>query len=97
MVCMAMILRAAFWITVVAVFIPHEPDLGYGRPDAPSVVPPKAVAAMAHMLKVPPCVEHATCVDGIALATDYRQAVRARLERAKAELEASIPPKPLAQ
>jgi hypothetical protein len=27
-----MILRALFWISVVAIFMPHEPDLGLGRP-----------------------------------------------------------------
>ncbi|HEY4112939.1 MAG TPA: hypothetical protein VGM17_02665 [Rhizomicrobium sp.] len=27
-----MILRAIFWIAVVAVLMPHEPDLGLGRP-----------------------------------------------------------------
>ena len=27
-----MIFRAAFWIAVVVVFLPHEPDVGYGRP-----------------------------------------------------------------
>ncbi|MGN6515036.1 MAG: hypothetical protein ACTHLR_04260 [Rhizomicrobium sp.] len=29
-----MILRAIFWIAVVAVLMPREPDLGLGRPDA---------------------------------------------------------------
>ena len=91
-----MILRAAFWITVVAVFIPREPDIGYGRPDVPSVVPPKAVEMVAQVLKVPPCAEHAQCIAGLSLASDFRQAVRDRLERAKAELKASSPPKPLA-
>ncbi len=27
-----MILRAIFWIGLVAVLMPHEPDLGFGRP-----------------------------------------------------------------
>ena len=27
-----MVLRALFWITVVAVLTPHEPNLGLGRP-----------------------------------------------------------------
>ena len=87
-----MILRAAFWITVVAVFIPREPDIGYGRPDAPSVVPPKAVAFIAQLLKIPPCVEHAQCAAGLSLASDFRQAARERLELAKADLKASTPP-----
>jgi len=87
-----MILRAAFWITVVAVFIPREPDIGYGRPDAPSVVPPKAVAFIAQMLNLPPCDEHTHCAAGLSIASDFRQAARERLERAKADLKASSPP-----
>jgi hypothetical protein len=31
---MAMIFRAIFWIGLVALLMPHEPDLGYGRPDS---------------------------------------------------------------
>jgi hypothetical protein len=92
MVLVLMILRAAFWITVVAVFIPHEPDVGYGRPDAPSVAPPKAVAFVAQLLKVPPCTEHVQCVADLPFASDFRQAVRERLVRAKVELKASSPP-----
>jgi hypothetical protein len=30
-----MILRAIFWIGVVALLMPREPDLGFGRPAAP--------------------------------------------------------------
>ena len=92
MVLVLMILRAAFWIAVVAVFIPHEPDVGYGHPGAPSVAPPKAVAFVAQLLKVPPCTEHVQCVAGLSLASNFRQEVRVRLERAKAELKASTPP-----
>lgn len=29
-----MILRAVFWIGVVSLLMPHEPNLGYGRPSA---------------------------------------------------------------
>ncbi|HVU19397.1 MAG TPA: hypothetical protein VHE09_01615 [Rhizomicrobium sp.] len=28
-----MIFRAIFWIGLVALLMPHEPDLGFGRPD----------------------------------------------------------------
>jgi hypothetical protein len=31
---MPMILRAVFWIAVVAILMPREPDLGLGRPGA---------------------------------------------------------------
>jgi hypothetical protein len=88
-----MILRAAFWITVVAVFIPREPDIGYSSPSVPSMVPPKAAAWLAHSLKVPPCDEHVRCPGGLPLAADLRQAVLEGLERAKADLKASHPPR----
>ena len=29
-----MIIRALFWIALVAFLMPHEPDLGFGRPGA---------------------------------------------------------------
>ena len=29
-----MIFRALFWIGLIALLMPHEPDLGLGRPDA---------------------------------------------------------------
>lgn len=77
---------------MVAVFIPQEPDVGYGRPGAPSVTPPKIVEYAAQLLKVPPCAEHAQCAAGLSFASDYRQAVREHLERAKTELNASTPP-----
>jgi len=84
-----MILRAAFWIAVVAVFIPREPDLGYGRPGAQ---PPKIVEMLATAFKVPPCNERTQCFAGLSIASDFRQAVRERLEAAKADLKASSPP-----
>lgn len=87
-----MILRAAFWIAVVAVFIPREPDIGYGRPSVPSMVPPKTAAWIAETFQVPPCTQRPQCVGGPSLVSDLRQAVLERLGRAKADLKASAPP-----
>jgi len=88
------ILRAAFWITVVLLFIPREPDIGYDGADALSVAPPKVVAFLAQMLNIPPCAEHAQCTADLSLMSDFRQAVRSHLERARAELKEN-PLKPL--
>lgn len=33
-----MIIRAIFWIGLVAFLMPHEPDLGYGRPGAKDAI-----------------------------------------------------------
>jgi hypothetical protein len=29
---MGLIIRAIFWVALVAFLMPHEPDLGYGKP-----------------------------------------------------------------
>ena len=34
-----MIIRAIFWIGLVAFLMPHEPDLGFGRPGAHQKTP----------------------------------------------------------
>lgn len=84
-----MILRAAFWIAVVALLIPREPDVGLGRPSVPSIVPPKVAEWIAQTFKVPPCSERTQCLGGPSLALDAREALIARLERAKADIKAS--------
>jgi hypothetical protein len=84
-----MILRAAFWIAVVAVFIPREPDVGFGRPAMPSIVPPQAAEWIAHTFPVPPCEDRAQCLGGSSFAADLRGALLDRLERAKADLKAN--------
>jgi hypothetical protein len=40
-----MIFRAIFWIGLVALLMPHEPDLGFGRLDAVDSAIPTEVAA----------------------------------------------------
>ena len=84
-----MILRAAFWIAVVALLIPREPDVGFGRPNVPSIVPPKTAEWIAKTFKVPPCSERTQCLGGLTVASDLREAVIARLDRAKDEIRAS--------
>ena len=85
-----MIFRALFWIAVVAVFIPSEPNIGLGRPNA-IALPPQITALLAATFKVPPCDERAQCVAGLSIASDFRHAVRERLEQAKADLKTSSP------
>ena len=45
-----MIFRAVFWVGVVALLMPHEPDLGFGRPSSTDMDSslPSAVTALAH-------------------------------------------------
>ena len=84
-----MILRAAFWIAVVAVLIPREPDVGFGRPSVPSIVPPQTAEWIAQTFKVPPCSERSQCLGGLSLVSDLRGALIVRLDRARAEIKAS--------
>lgn len=85
-----MVFRAIFWIAVVAVFIPREPDIGYGPPSAG--LSSKTVEWLAATFKVPPCEERSRCVAGLSVASDFRQVLRDRLEQAKVNLKASSPP-----
>ena len=82
-----MILRAAFWIAVVAVFIPREPDVGFGRPNTLSIVPPQTAEWIARNFNVPPCEDPAQCLGGLSFAADLRGVLLERLERAKADLK----------
>jgi hypothetical protein len=86
-----MILRAAFWIAVVALFIPREPDVGFGRPGTPSIVPPRTAEWIARSFHVPPCEDGAQCLGGLSWAADFRTDMLERLERAKADLKAHDP------
>ena len=86
-----MILRAAFWIAVVAVLIPREPDVGFGRPSVPSIVPPQTAEWIAQTFKVPPCSERSQCLGGLSFVSDLRGALIVRLDRARAEIRASDP------
>jgi len=87
-----MILRAAFWIAVVAVvLVPREPDVGFGPPKPPSIVPPKTAEWMAKTFKVPPCTERTPCLGGLSLVSELRSAAIAGLDRARKEIRDGDP------
>ena len=84
-----MILRAVLSIAFVAVFIPHEPDLGFGRPSAGGN--PVQVSDWANL----PAAAQAcgnrqeACAGALGLAGDLRSTILSNLDRVKAELKAS--------
>ncbi len=47
-----MILRAIFWVAVVAVLMPHEPNLGFGRPHASGLVDTIKAVTLHRLLEV---------------------------------------------
>jgi hypothetical protein len=42
-----MLFRAIFWIGLVAFLMPHEPDLGFGRPGSHANPPSRGVGLLA--------------------------------------------------
>ncbi|MDE3114525.1 MAG: hypothetical protein KGL26_02885 [Pseudomonadota bacterium] len=86
-----MILRALFWVGVVAVFMPHEPDLGLGRPAA-TLLPPAIANMVDSFLGAPQkaCHEHAQgCAGTLGVIDALQGAAISSLAQVKAEIEAS--------
>ena len=83
-----MIVRAVLTIAIVALFIPHEPDLGFGRPGAnlsPKLGDWAAAPAAAQL-----CAnDHQACANGLDLIGDLRGTLLSNLERVKSELKHS--------
>ena len=85
-----MILRALFWIAVVAVLMPREPDLGFGRPGGSDGVPPNSVlSAVSSTLKQPKtCDGHeAICVATLGLLDRLQTSAVQSLAQVKADIE----------
>jgi hypothetical protein len=87
-----MIFRAILSIAFVAVFIPHEPDVGLGRPSAGGILSPKmgewADANLPAAAQLCGNYQQA-CAGGLDLAGGIRSTILSNLERVKAELKES--------
>ena len=88
-----MILRALFWIAVVAILMPHEPDLGLGRPGARAALLPSAAAAWLETAMGAPekaCTNHAQgCAAAFGMLDTVQTAAVRSLAQVKAEIEES--------
>ena len=94
-----MILRALFWIAVVAIFMPHEPDLGLGRPGAIDSAPLAQIArpvagalggtnAVRGVIPVQACADHAQICGTVLADVDRAQEfLVGALENVRAQLE----------
>jgi hypothetical protein len=86
-----MILRAIFWVGLVSLLAPHEPDLGLGRPGAgislPATVKSWAVTGLSRPGTVCDGAEE-VCAGGLGALTGAID--RQRLADMRQELEASI-------
>ena len=86
-----MIIRAAFWIGLVSLMTPHEPNLGLGRPGAgatlPSPVPPAPASGLSRASEA--CGLPA-CAGALALASALTESNGRGIEDVRAEIEAAI-------
>ena len=85
-----MILRAAFWIALVSVLMPHEPDLGLGRPSAQNSPVTQSIAWATSALAKPnqACQSReATCAAALSLLDSFQGVAVRSLSQVKAEIE----------
>lgn len=88
-----MIFRAVFWIGVVSLLTPHEPDLGLGRPGAGTSHPsPATIQSAASGLSRTAADCGSACAGGLGLLNlfhlDTDKSVTAGLADVKAQIEA---------
>ena len=75
-----MIFRAIFWIGLVAFLMPHEPDLGYGRPGAKAAIGAQTPSARS-ACEAKDCAWHLGYFDRIrAISMRSLEEVRADIE-----------------
>jgi hypothetical protein len=85
-----MLLRAAFWIALVSLLMPREPDLGLGRPGAHGLAADAlSWASLAAPYGVLPCDGNkAVCDTGLGILKSLRADTLRRLAQVKADIEA---------
>ncbi|MGQ0742312.1 MAG: hypothetical protein ACT4OG_08480 [Alphaproteobacteria bacterium] len=75
------VLRAIFWLTVVALLMPREPNVGLGAPGALA----RAESADQYL---PDCKDYqAACDAGLAMVDTFQTAALYGLSRIAAEIE----------
>lgn len=90
-----MIFRAIFWIGLVALLMPREPDLGFGRPAALDTAVVSDAAGWANA-QVSPALKDphnlcrynsAACAAGASMLDEFRAATMRSLAEVKADIE----------
>ncbi|MBL6938743.1 MAG: hypothetical protein ISS15_09595 [Alphaproteobacteria bacterium] len=89
-----MLLRAVFWLGLVALMVPHEPDLGFGRPGPSAVAtagaPPSTIARLIQNPSVQDaCANHAVaCAGGLSILDSFQAMAVRSLDEVRADIEA---------
>ncbi len=87
-----MLFRAVFWIGLVALLMPHEPDLGYGRPHVTLSLPTEVANWLGGEMKAHPdfCEDHRdACSAGANMLAGMQLLALRSLSQVKAEIETS--------
>ena len=87
----AMIFRAVFWIGLVSLLTPHEPDLGLGRPGAgTSQLSPTMIQSAANVLSRsgPDC--GSACAGGLGILSVFHLNSDSRVAQGLADVKAQI-------
>ncbi|HEY0106499.1 MAG TPA: hypothetical protein VGB91_10475 [Rhizomicrobium sp.] len=84
-----MILRAIFWVGLVSFLMPHEPDLGFGRPAAMA-----PAASIADLIRTPDiqsaCAGHReACAGGLTVLDGFQAFAVRSLDQVRADIEAN--------
>ncbi|MGB8364877.1 MAG: hypothetical protein ACLQUZ_02650 [Rhizomicrobium sp.] len=85
-----MLFRALFWIAVVSVLMPHEPDLGLGRPGAHDSLLQSVsswVGGQAAQSKLNCRNDPASCRAGWSLLDSFQSVTVRSLSEVKADIE----------
>ena len=87
-----MIFRAVFWIGLVSLLMPHEPDLGLGRPGAGTSLPQSVISGAVTGLSRPGvCDGHAAaCAGGLGLLDSFQNNAVDGLAAVKAQIDESV-------
>ena len=91
-----MIFRAIFWIGLVSLLTPHEPDLGLGRPGAGISLPTVLKSWSVTGLSRPDCDGEA-CAGGLGGLDQWRASAGQSLADIRAEIGASVKARKAAQ
>ncbi len=85
-----MIFRAIFWIAVVSVLMPREPDLGFGRPHLGEALPSRLSSLIAQTSSASACQPNNTaCATGLAVLDSFQSVGLRSLADVKADLDQS--------
>jgi hypothetical protein len=83
-----MLLRAVFWIGLVSLLMPHEPDLGFGRPGAAAATPSSLGGVIQAAGSSQSACHAKTCASGLEVLGGFQSIAMRSMDEVRADLEA---------